>query len=365
MTEPLRLGLVGCGSIAQAHAAALRFLTEDGLVRVTAAADPDPEGVDRVEKILGGIEHTGADGYAVIDHEAVDAVVNITPTRLHHDYMAAIARAGKPCFAEKPLAPTFDVVVDIVRLVRDAGIPVQVGFQSRFHPLIRRLRSMIETQESGAPMAYTLRDDQFWPTGGVVAGHSSWRSDRAEAGGGALLEHSIHSCDVLGWLFGPVERVYATTRSMFGYSVEDVAALTIEHRNGVVGNLVTVFNGVQHREERRLEVFFERASLELTTDFVVGAPEDSFLVHRADEPHAQGYDVNALRRETFAADGFDPDREVFVYQYFSHHAFATALRAGRPPSPDVDDALRAHALVEAAYRSAAARRPVDLDELDV
>ena len=120
---------------------------------------------------------------------------------------------------------------------------------------------------------------------------------------------------------------------MFGYSVEDVAALTIEHRSGVIGNLVTVFNGVQHREERRLEVFFERASVELTTDFVVGAPEDSFLVHRADEPHAQRYDVDALRRETFAADGFDPDRQVFVYQYFAHHAFATALRDGRRAEP--------------------------------
>ena len=57
--EPLRLGLVGCGSIAQAHAAALRFLTDDGLVRVTAAADPDPAGVERVAQILGGVEHTG------------------------------------------------------------------------------------------------------------------------------------------------------------------------------------------------------------------------------------------------------------------------------------------------------------------
>ena len=103
--EPLRLGLVGCGSIAQAHAAALRFLTDDGLVRVTAAADPDPDGVERVAKILGGIEHTGADGYAVIDHDEVDAVVNITPTRFHHDYMAAIARAGKPCFAESRWRP--------------------------------------------------------------------------------------------------------------------------------------------------------------------------------------------------------------------------------------------------------------------
>jgi predicted dehydrogenase len=363
--EPLRLGLVGCGSIAQAHAAALRFLSEDGLVRVTAAADPDPEGVDRVVGIVGAVEHTGTDCLAVIDNPDVDAVVNITPTRYHHEYIAAVARAGKPCFTEKPLAPTFAVVRDIVQIVRAAGIPVQVGFQSRFHPLVRRLRSMVESAEAGAPMAYTLRDDQCWPTGGVVAGHSSWRSDRAEAGGGALLEHSIHSCDILGWLFGPVERVYATTRNVFGYNVEDVAALTIEHRNGVVGNLVTVFNGVQHREERRLEVFFERASVELTTDFLVGAPEDSFLVHRADEQHAQQYDVDTLRREAFAADGFDPDRQVFVYQFFAHHAFANAVLDGRDPSPDVDDALRAHALVEAAYRSAAGRRPVDLAELDV
>jgi predicted dehydrogenase len=87
-------------------------------------------------------------------------------------------------------------------------------------------------------------------------------------------------------------------------------------------------------------------------------------VHRADEEHEQRYDVNELRRAAFAADGFDPDRQVFVYQYFSHHAFATALREGRPPSPDVDDALRAHSLVEAAYRSAAERRAVELAELE-
>ena len=362
--EPLRLGIVGCGSIAQAHAAALRFLTDDGLVRVVAAADPDPAGVERVVKILGGVERTGGDCLAVINDPDVDAVVNITPTRFHREYVAAVAGVGKPCFTEKPLAPTFDVVCDIVRTVREAGIPVQVGFQSRFHPLIRRLRGMVETREAGAPMAYTLRDDQFWPTGGVVAGHSSWRSERAEAGGGALLEHSIHSCDILGWLFGPVERVYATTRNVFGYSVEDVAALTIEHSNGVVGNLVSVFNGVQHREERRLEVFFERATVELTTDFLVGAPEDSFLVHRADEQHAECYDVDVLRREAFAAEGFDPDRVVFVYQFFAHHAFANAVRERRAPTPGIDDALRAHSLVEAAYRSEAARRVVELAELD-
>ena len=83
--EPLRLGIVGCGSIAQAHAAALRFLSDDGLVRVTAAADPDLAGVERVVQILGGIEHTGTDCMAVIERADVDAVVNISPTRFHRD----------------------------------------------------------------------------------------------------------------------------------------------------------------------------------------------------------------------------------------------------------------------------------------
>ena len=160
-------------------------------MRVVAAADPDPAGVEQVSQIYGPIEHTVADGRAVIEHPDVDAVVNITPTRFHREYIAAIAAAGKPCFTEKPLAPTFDVVQDIVGIVRAAGIPMQVGFQSRFHPLIRRIRAMVSSGEVGAPMAYTLRDDQFWPTGGVVAGHSSWRSDRAEAGGGALHTRSV------------------------------------------------------------------------------------------------------------------------------------------------------------------------------
>jgi predicted dehydrogenase len=359
----LRVGLIGCGNIAQAHAAAFRFLGEDGLVRLVAAGDPDPSGVERVAAIAGGVERTYADGHAVVDDPDVDAVVVVAPTRLHREYVTHVADAGKPLFTEKPLAPTYDVVQEVVEVVRRAGIPTQVGFQSRFTPLFRHLRRLVDEGTDGAPMAYLLRDDQFWPTGAVVAGHTDWRSRRDEAGGGALLEHSIHSCDLLSWIFGPVRRVHATTRTVFGYDVEDVAALVVEHESGVAGTLLSVFNGVRHREERRLEVFFERATVEVTADFVIGAPEESLLVHRADWERAERLDPDRLRRDEWRADGLDPDRQVFVYQYLAHRAFALALRNGEPPSPGIDDALTAHRLVEAAYRSAAAGAPVDLATL--
>lgn len=346
--------------ISQAHAAAVRLLAEDGEVRLVAAADPDARGVERVAAIVGDIDRKYADGFDVIADPDVEAVVVITPTRFHRDYILASAAAGKALFTEKPLAPTFPIVRELCDAVARSGIAAQVGFQSRFHPIVLRLKEIVETGELGAPMGYTLRDDQYFPSGDFVPGHSSWRADLAEAGGGALLEHSIHSADVLSWIFGPARRVYATTRSVLGYTVEDTAALTIEHRSGVVGNLVTIFNGVNGREERRIEVFFEHGALELTTDFVVGALEDSLLIQRPHEA-AHRFDVDALRREQFERWGVSPDRQVWVYQYFAHRAFARSLREAASPSPGFADALAAHALVEAAYRSARSGTPVVLD----
>jgi predicted dehydrogenase len=211
------------------------------------------------------------------------------------------------------------------------------------------LRGLVLSAELGAPMGYTLRDDQYWPTGDVVPGHSSWRSQRHHAGGGALLEHSIHAADLVSWLFGPARRVFAAGRSVFGYDVEDVAAVTVEHESGVVGTLLTVFNGVRGREERRFEVFFERGAVELTTDFIVGAPEDSFQVQRPDMA-VERPSLDDLREQHFSALGIDR-RDFLFYTYPSDRSWVRSVRDGTAPSPDFEDALQAHRLVEAAYSS--------------
>jgi myo-inositol 2-dehydrogenase/D-chiro-inositol 1-dehydrogenase len=339
-----------------------RFLAEDGLARLVAVADPDPAGMERVARIAGTVERRYADGHELIADPDVDAVVVVAPTRFHRDLIGAVSEAGKPLFTEKPLAPDYATVLEIVDAVAQAGIPAQVGFQSRFHPIIGFLHAAVTERRYGAPMGYMIRDDQFWPTGAVVDGHTSWRSQASEAGGGALLEHSIHSCDIACWLFGPVRRVYASTRRIFGYDVEDTAALTIEHESGAVGTLLTIFNGVQDREERRIELFFETGAIEATTDFLVGAPEDSLLVKGQSGP-AERIDCKELLRASFAREGLDPDREFHVYQYLAHRAFAQALADGVAPSPGIADALEAHRLVEAAYRSAGSGSPCAVADL--
>jgi predicted dehydrogenase len=348
VTEAVGIGLIGAGMIGQGHAYALRLLTEDGEVRPVAVTDFSADAVDAARAICP-FERVAADAQAVIDDPDVDAVVIVTPTTTHRDLVAATVAAGKPLLCEKPLATRFDVVQEMCALVAASGLTAQVGFHSRFHPLINELVRLAETKELGAPMGYTLRDDQYWPTGEVVPGHSSWRSQRAHAGGGALLEHSIHSADILGWLFGPATSVYARTRNVFGYDVEDTAVCTIEHASGVVGTLISIFNGVRGREERRLEVFFEHGAVEVTTDFLVGAREDGFLVQRPDQ-EPERLDVARLRDRHFEAEGITR-RDFFVYLYPAARAFVRSVRANRPASPTFADALAAHALVDAAYRS--------------
>ncbi len=354
----LGMGIVGCGMIGQIHADGLAKLAADGEIRAVAAADPSEAARAAVDRNAGGFARLVDDGAAVVADPEVEAVMITTPTVAHRELVHAVVDAGKPLFCEKPLAPSFDVVRELCDLVAASGIVAQVGFHSRFHPIWARFVDIVRSGELGAPMGYTLRDDQYWPTGDVVPGHSSWRSDRAQAGGGALLEHSIHSADLLSWIFGPAARVYAHTRSVFGYDVEDTAALTIEHAGGVVGNLVTIFNGVRGREERRFEAFFERGAVEITTNFVVGAPEDSLSIQRPDEP-AERIDLAALRDAHFDALGL-ARRDFLFYTYPADRAWVHAVRSGHPAAPGFADALAAHALVEAAYRSAAARAPVDL-----
>jgi predicted dehydrogenase len=361
MDERIGIGLVGCGSIGQIHADGLAKLAGDGEIRAVVAADPSPEARRAADRNCPFELLTG-DPSAVADHPEVDAVLVTGPTSTHAATVVQSIEAGKAVMCEKPLAPTFPEVVALVQAVVASGVVAQVGFHSRFNPMFDRLQRLAGSGELGAPLGYVLREDQFWPTGAVVPGHSSWRSDPSQSGGGALLEHTIHGCDLLVRMFGPAAVVSARSRSLFGFGVEDMVTAQVEHDSGVIGTIATVFNGVEGREERRLELFFEQGTVEVTGDFIIGAEEDSMTVHR---PAAgpERVDLDGLRTAYFSSLGVER-RDFGFYQYLADRSFVHAVRQGRPATPGFPDALHAHALVEAAYRSAAdGGRPVAVGSL--
>jgi 1,5-anhydro-D-fructose reductase (1,5-anhydro-D-mannitol-forming) len=349
MADTVGVGFIGCGNIAQLHTASLARIAADGVaIRAVAASDPSPQARAAASRNWP-FERLHDDAAAVLADPEVDAVFICTPTALHRDlYLAALA-AGKHLYAEKPIAPTFDIVQELCAAASAAPVTTQVGFQMRYHALLARVQAIAAANELGPPMAYLLRDDEAFPTTDLDANNSDWRSQAKFSGGGPLIEHTIHGIDILTWLFGPAARVAATTRRTLGYDVEDTAALMLEHDSGVTGTIVTIYGGVKGREESRLEVFFRSGIVEITWGVLVDAPEASMRIQRSGEP-AQIIDPAEVLADHLVA--LSVTRRPFFWNELASRAFFDAIRSQTPASPGFVDALIAHATVEAAYRSA-------------
>ena len=104
-------------------------------------------------------------------------------------------------------------------------------------------------------MAVVFRDDQFIPIQGSYA--STWRADRARAGAGTLIEHSIHDLDLLEHLFGPVAEISARSANLHGHpGIEDVVTAGLTFADGGMATLTSVWHDVLSRPSlRRMEVF--------------------------------------------------------------------------------------------------------------
>jgi predicted dehydrogenase len=100
-------------------------------------------------KALAGAEEATTDVERAINSSSVDAVVIVTPTNTHARLLEVAAKAGKAAFTEKPIALDLAETARVVNLIREAGIPVQLGFMRRFDPGYARAKQKIDTGELG------------------------------------------------------------------------------------------------------------------------------------------------------------------------------------------------------------------------
>ena len=340
----LRIGFLGAGFIARYHAMQLRLAAEPN--RIVAVFDPDPGrtaafcdeesalAVDSVEEVVANC----------------DAVFVCTWTAEHLAGVRAAVAGGRPVFCEKPLSTGIGGVREMVELVEGSRLTNAVGLVLRSTPAMHAMRELIHDPSSGRVMNVVFRDDQYLPTQGMYG--STWRGERALAGSGTLLEHSIHDVDVLEWLIGPLSSVFAHQDSFHGLDgIEDSVTAMVRFASGGSGSLHSIWHEVLSRpSQRRIEVFCENAMITLEGEFfgpVRRQTSDGEMVLDGDELvawlQARGVDLCSTEQD-------------FLVQVRNQ-------LEGRPVSrvrPDVRDALRAHEIVDAIYRSAASGVVVEL-----
>jgi predicted dehydrogenase len=337
--------MVGCGHIGAVHSYAIKQLVDAGLVdaALTSTFDIEPE---RAAKFAAWHDAQPAASLDALVGD-VDVVWVCTWTSAHLDGVACAADAGRAVFCEKPLAPG---LADCERVAAAlARVPHQVGLVLRHAPVFRHAADLIASGRYGRPLATIFRDDQYFPIQGQY--RSTWRKDVAAAGGGTLIEHSIHDVDVLRWLLGDPVSVQARSAAHFGHpGIDDVVALTMTAADGSVAQLTSVWHQVLTRESsRRLEVFLEDALLWTDDDYLgplhVQTSAGVETIESAMPEWAARFTVPQLHAHGLAAYAA-PTKE-----------FLDALvRCGAAAvgHPSATEALAAHRIVDRAYASAAA-----------
>lgn len=341
----MRFGIIGAGMIAGFHARAIAAMSGAQLVAVYARRK---EAAAEMAGEFGGTAYDDLDAF--LGHDGLDVVTICTPSGAHLEPVVAAAKAGKHVICEKPLEVTTARIDRMIAACRDAGVCLAGIFPRRFNPATGHFRDAVAAGRFGR-IALADAIVKWWrPQSYYDSG--AWRGTWALDGGGALMNQSIHTVDLLLHIIGDVEHVRAETRLIAheGIEVEDTATAMLTFKNGALGTVqgsTACWSAAGHPAE--IQVSGEHGSVFMT--------DDRFKVWEfASESDADEEirDAFGLEAAVAGAGAADPSAIDFSWHQRNFEDVVAAIEAGRAPSIDGTEARRAVALIEAIYASAKA-----------
>jgi len=333
--EPLRLGIIGTGAISQVvH---LPIFAERADVDVIALADADEHKAGTLARRFSVPRVMGAD--ELLDFDELEAVVLCTPNNLHEEMATRALESGKHVLVERPLAATAEGTSRVVEAALRSGQVLQIGMPHRFRPEVIALRSFVEGGELGD--LYAMRGS--WLTRAFPSVRSTWRTDASVAGGGALVDLGIPALDLSLWVAGfpQVRRVSCLLAGDEG-EVEYAATLMLETENGIAITL-EVSNRAYAAEDR----FYLR---------VMGSDGAGSLPPLEVFKQLGGRPLDVTPRQGRPSGGENPYTNAYRRLLDDFVRRVTGVAEVRVPVEQVG-LMR---LIEAAYRSAASGREVEL-----
>lgn len=194
-------------------------------------------------------ERFGTNYNDVLDDKEVDLIVITTPNNLHHPMVVQAARAGKVVFVEKPLCIRQEELDEIIKVQRETGAMIIVGFNRRYSPLVLKMKDEMNKLSGPFLLNYRVNAD-YIPL-------SRWVQD-PEVGGGRVIAECCHFFDLFNFLLDSkspeIEAVSAGINNSTSVA-RDNAVFTLKYPDGSVATLLYSSLGNRSMERERLEVF--------------------------------------------------------------------------------------------------------------
>lgn len=332
----LRIALVGCGRVSQRHCELLGGHQIDGAT-LAAVSDIVPEKAEARGREWNVPHFTDLHAMMRDCGQAIDAVAVLTESGNHARHTLELAPYGKHVIVEKPMALTLDDADAMIRACDSHGIKLFVIKQNRFNVPVVKTRQALEAGRFGKLVMGTVRVRWCRPQSyyDQAAWRGTWGMD-----GGVLTNQASHHVDLLEWMMGDVESVFAKSRTaLVNIEAEDTAVVLLKFRNGALG-LIEATTATRPRDlEGSFSLLGEKGSV------VIGG----FAVNRMEtwsfaEPLPE--DENVLR--DFSVN--PPDVYGFGHKAYYAHVVQCIEQGGRQ-LVDGLEGRRSLELIMAIYES--------------
>lgn len=275
--------VVGIGDISGNH---LRAIADHPAIDLVAVCDIDPGRAEAAAHQYGVKAFTDVDELL---REARPEVVHITlPHHLHAPVAIKALQAGCHVLTEKPVAESYSAGAALAEVARSSDRTLGVCFQNRYNDSSQALRRVVDDQPYGRVLS--ARASVWWHRDAAYYASSPWRATWREAGGGVLINQTIHTIDLLTWLLGTPEStsgVAANLGRLDGVEIEDTATITMRHPHGV-SSVYFATNCHGENAPVELEIIFERATVRFQDGQVLAATPDGEIEMLANDLQAEG-----------------------------------------------------------------------------
>jgi predicted dehydrogenase len=295
-------------------------------VELLGVADDD---TSRGEKIAGQNEARFFPSYEALLEAKPDGVIVCTENNRHRPLVEMAAARGIHVLCEKPIATTLEDGRAIVDACDQAGVLLMTAFPMRFSVPLLEIKTRLDNGDFGNIYCFNGTNQGELPTK-----HRAWFVDPELAGGGAIMDHTVHLVDIMRWFTGSeVETIYARSNRIFHadeVKVETGALEMLTFENGMFATIDASWSRPQYWPTwggLTFEMVTQRGTV------VVDAFRQNLNVYR-----------HEWQRSNWAYWGSDMN-EAMVSE------FVTAIRENRQPRVTGLDGLRAVEAALAAYES--------------
>ncbi|RYZ83065.1 MAG: Gfo/Idh/MocA family oxidoreductase [Proteobacteria bacterium] len=225
-----KIAVIGCGRISVNH---FKAIAENEFFELCAVCDTDSVAANN-SAVTNNVPafHTLQELLTVAKPDIVSLC---TPSGIHPAQTILSAKHGVHVLTEKPMATRYQDAVDANRVCDEAGTKLFVVKQNRLNKTIDLLKRSIEKGRFGR--IYNITSNVFWTRPQYYYDQSSWRGTW-DMDGGALMNQASHYADLLTYLGGPLDSVFAYSATLARkIEAEDSITVALRWRNGAIGSL--------------------------------------------------------------------------------------------------------------------------------